>query len=234
MSGPTGTVTPLVTECIRVGVAPRMVVVMLHGYAMRAADLSPFAHSLGVPAVFYVPEAPLPAVLSGRAWWPMDLVRRRRALAAGPRDLAQEQPSGAPAARAQLRELVWRVRVDHPGLPVAVIGFSQGGMLACDAVLHDDIRPDCLALLSSSRIDIANWAQRAERLKGLPVLVSHGEADDDVAFTAGEALRDFCVDAGAEVTWIPFPEGHAIPLVVWRGIRRFLTDLDPQDQREGV
>lgn len=225
MNGPAAAVAPLVSQCISVGATPRMVVVMLHGYAMSAADLSPFAHSLGVPALFYVPEAPLAAEPAGRAWWPMDQASRRLALASGPRDLAEEEPSGAPAARAQLRELVDRARLHHPGLPVVMIGFSQGGMLACDAVLHDDIRPDCLALLSSSRIDIANWRQRAERLRGLPVLVSHGETDDDLAFTAGEALRDFCVGAGARVTWIPFPEGHAIPLVVWRGIRRLLSEV---------
>lgn len=222
-SAPAGT-TPLATERISVGDEPRLVVIMLHGYAMRAADLSPFAHSLGLSAVFYVPDAPLAAVPEGRAWWPMDQERRRVALLAGPRDLADEVPAGAPAARALLAELVARARLEHPGLPLAVIAFSQGGMLACDAVLHDDIRPDCLALLSSSRIDIGNWTQRAERLKGLPVLVSHGEADDDLAFAAGEALRDFCVAAGASVTWVPFPEGHAIPLVVWRAIRRFLSE----------
>lgn len=210
-----------------VGDEPRLVVVMLHGYAMRAADLSPFAHSLGLSAVFYVPEAPLAAVPAGKAWWPMDQERRRVALMAGPRDLAEEVPAGAPAARALLAELVARVRREHPGLPVAVIAFSQGGMLACDAVLHDDVKLDALALLSSSRIDITNWQPRADRLQGLPVLVSHGEADDDLAFAAGERLRDFCIAAGASVTWVPFPEGHAIPLVVWRAIRRFLAGINP-------
>lgn len=223
MSAASAGPTPLAAEGIRVGDEPRLVVVMLHGYAMRASDLSPFAHSLGFPAVFYVPDAPIAAVPEGRAWWPMDQERRRVALLAGPRDLAEEVPAGAPAARALLAELVARARRAHPGLPVAVIAFSQGGMLACDAVLHDAVRLDALALLSSSRIDISNWRRRADRLRGLPMLVSHGEADDDLAFAAGERLRDFCIAAGAEVTWVPFADGHSIPLVVWRGIRRFLT-----------
>lgn len=215
--------TALAVECIRVGDHPRLVVVMLHGYAMRGSDLSPFAHSLGLSAVFYVPDAPLAAVPDGRAWWPMDQERRRVALMAGPRDLADEVPAGAPAARALLAELVARARREHPRLPVAVIAFSQGGMLACDAVVHDVVRLDALALLSSSRIDLANWRRGADRLRGLPVLVSHGEADDDLAFAAGERLRDFCIAAGALVTWVPFAEGHSIPLVVWRAIRRFLN-----------
>ena len=219
----------MVTDRIQVGDAPRLAIVMLHGYAMQGSDLAPFAHSLGVPAVFYVPEAPLHAVPSGRAWWMMDQEKRRVALPTGPRDLATEIPAGAPAARTLLRELVARVRREHPELPVALIGFSQGGMLACDAVLHDAVRVDALALLSSSRIDITEWTRRADRLLGLPVLVSHGENDDDLAFTAGQALRNFCTASGADVTWIPFPEGHAIPLVVWRGIRRFLAGLSPRE-----
>ncbi len=210
------------TAGIEVGGSPRVAVVMLHGYAMSSADLIPFTRSLGVPAAYYVPDAPLRAEPSGRAWWAMDQERRRIALRAGPRDLATEVPAGAAAARELLGDLVARVRVEHPGLPLALIGFSQGGMLACDAVLHDAVRPDRLALLSSSRIDIAEWLARADRLRGMPVLVSHGEADDDLAFAAGTALRDYCIAAGADVTWIPFAEGHAIPLVVWRGLRRFL------------
>ncbi len=218
----------LETACIAVGEGPRLAVVMLHGYAMRGADLSPFAHSLGLPAVFYVPDGPLEAVPDGRAWWAMDQERRRVALLRGPRDLATEVPAGAAAARALLGALVARVRQEQPSLPVVVIGFSQGGMLACDAVLHDATRVDALALLSSSRIDVEEWTRRAERLRGLPVLVSHGETDDDLAFSTGAALRDFCLAAGAKVTWIPFPEGHAIPLAVWRGIRRFLAGLSPR------
>lgn len=215
----------LSTDCIRVGDVPRMAVVMLHGYAMRAADLSPFAHSLGVPAVFYLPEAPLEAIPAGLCWWAMDQERRRVALLAGPRDLASEVPSGAPAARILLGNLVARIRKAHKALPVVVIGFSQGGMLACDALLHDALQVDALALLSASRINIEEWRLRADRLRDIPVLVSHGEADDDLAFSCGEALRDFCLAAGATVTWIPFPGGHAIPLVVWRGIRRFLAEF---------
>lgn len=217
--------TALTIQRMDVGGAAQIAVVMLHGYAMRADDLAPFAHSLGLPAVFYVPDGPLEAEPSGRAWWPMDRARRRLALERGPRDLADERPAGAPAARALLRDLVAGVRRAHPNLPLAVIAFSQGGMLACDAVLHDDIRLDALALLSSSRIDLGTWLGRSDRLQGLPVLVSHGETDEDLSFAAGESLRDFCVQAGATVTWVPFPDGHAIPLVVWRAIRRFLSGL---------
>jgi phospholipase/carboxylesterase len=60
---------------------------------------------------------------------------------------------------------------------------------------------------------------------GLPILVSHGEADDDLSFEAGEKLRDWLVESGADVTWVPFQGGHQIPLGVWRRLRQFLTQM---------
>ena len=71
----------------------------------------------------------------------------------------------------------------------------------------------------------AEWQPLVERLRGLPVLVSHGRADPDLAFSAGEALRDLLAGGGADVTWVPFEQGHEIPLVVWRGLRKFLAPL---------
>jgi hypothetical protein len=46
-----------------------------------------------------------------------------------------------------------------------------------------------------------------------------------LAFTAGEALRDFMLAGGAEVSWAPFEGGHEIPLPVWRDLRKFLGAL---------
>ena len=57
------------------------------------------------------------------------------------------------------------------------------------------------------------------------MLVSHGTHDTDLAFAAGEALRDFHRNSQARVTWQPFDGGHEIPLVVWRALRRFLAEL---------
>ena len=210
---------------VTVGDAPRVTVVILHGYAMRAADLVPFARSLGVAGEFYFPEAPLDAERVGRAWWPIDQERRAEAMAVGPRDLFREHPDGLEAARSLLHDVVGAIAARHAGAPLVLVGFSHGGMLACDSLLRGTVRADGLALLSSSRIAADEWAEHAVRLRGLPVLVSHGERDPDLGFATGIALRDFCEEAGAVVTWLPFPGGHEIPLVVWRGVRRLLSTI---------
>ena len=187
--------------------------------------LIPFGRSLGVSGEFYFPEAPCDAQPLGKAWWPIDEDRRAYARADGARDLLLEHPPGIAAAREVLRVFVNALSNRHPGVPLVVIGFSQGGMLACDAVLRGAVTASGLVLLSSSRICADEWETCATRLRGLPVLVSHGDRDDDLALHAGEGLRDFCERSGAVVDWLPFSGGHEIPLVVWRGVRRFLRSI---------
>lgn len=212
------------TLTVRVSEPPRVVAIMLHGYAMRPEDLSPFAETLGVPGVFYLPEAPLEAEVEGRAWWPIDQERRAVAMAVGPRDLATEHPTGAIAARMVLGKITSEVGRRYPGLPLILVGFSQGGMLACDAILRADLGVAGLALLSASRISADEWEPFKLRLTGMPILISHGTADPDLGYRAGEALRDFCTSGGGDVTWVPFDGAHGIPLVVWRALRKFIQN----------
>lgn len=192
------------------------VVIVLHGRNMQAADLAPFGDSLGVKAHFVFPDAPLKAE-PGRTWWPADSEARLRA--SGARDLHAMDPVGRAEARAQLAALCDEVA--H-GKRLALVGFSQGGMLAMDHVLHGG-RVDALALLSSTRIAFDAWRPLLPRLRGLPALVAHGRDDDELSFAAGEALRDAAMAGGAEVTWFPFDGGHGIPLPVWRALRKFLA-----------
>ena len=198
-----------------------LVVIVLHGRMMEAADLAPFARSLGVVAHFVFPDAPLVVQPRGRSWWPVDSEERARRHAAGPMDLHAMDPAGRAEACARLGELV----ASFAGRTVALVGFSQGGMLAMDYVLHADARPAALALLSSSRIAWDDWQPRLPRLAGLPVLVAHGTADAELAFAAGERLRDAAIAGGAVVTWLPFDGPHEIPLVVWRALRKFLRAI---------
>lgn len=194
------------------------VVVMLHGRNMQASDLAPFGASLGVDAHFVFPDAPL-AAEPGLSWWPVDSEARLREQ--GARDLSAMDPVGRSEARALLGALCREVAA---GKRLVLVGFSQGGMLAMDYVLHGG-RVDALALLSSTRIAFDEWQPLLPRLAGLPVLAAHGREDQELSFAAGEALRDAAQAGGARVTWLPFDGGHGIPLPVWRGLRRFLTSL---------
>lgn len=206
--------------------AARLVVVMAHGFEMQPSDLSPFARSLGVPAVFLFPQAPLALPTRGRGWWHIDTAARAEAMARGPRDLAHEHPAGLAEARERF-DAFWRsAEIIAGDRPLIVGGFSQGGMLTTDTLLRTARRADALVLLSTSRLAIDEWTPLASRLSGLPVLIGHGSADLDLAFSAGEALRAFYDAAGAQVTWVPHDGGHQIPLPVWRRLKKFLLGVD--------
>lgn len=212
-----------------------LTLVLLHGYDMKPADLAPFAHSIGIPAYFLLPQGPVSSPNRGHAWWEVDLEARESALCVGPRDLANDHPPGLEAARRQFGQFLAAVTAEvKPGptasrttsRPTTIIGgFSQGGMLALDWALRGNQRVDALALLSTSRLALSDWEPQRERLRNLPVFLSHGATDRDLAFAAGERLRDFLLESAAQLTWTPFEGGHEIPLVVWRGLRKFLAAL---------
>jgi phospholipase/carboxylesterase len=205
--------------------APVMVA-LLHGFQMEPADLSPFAHSMQAPARFLFPTGPLEAEPRGRAWWHIDAKQRDEALARGPRDFAGQHPPDLPRARARLSAFLDEARALAGTRPLVVGGFSQGAMLTLDCFLRAPVPAAALILLSGSRIAFDEW--RGDALRGLPVLITHGESDPDLAFSAGEALRDWLVSAGAQVIWLPFSGGHEIPLVVWRRVRKLLLALAQQ------
>jgi phospholipase/carboxylesterase len=210
-----------------------LTLVLLHGYDMKPADLAPFAHSIGIPAYFLLPQGPVSSPNGSHAWWEVDLEARESALAVGPRDLANDHPHGLAAARRQFGQFLAAVTAEGKPAPTAsrttrrpttiIGGFSQGGMLALDWVLRGNQRVDGLALLSTSRLALSEWEPQRERLRNLPVFLSHGATDRDLAFAAGERLRDFLLESAAQLTWTPFEGGHEIPLVVWRGLRKFLA-----------
>jgi phospholipase/carboxylesterase len=199
--------------------SPRLSVVLLHGYSMTAADLLPFARSLGLPAVFHFPEGDTPCPEGGRCWWPAVAEGR----GAGPRDLVAAHPPQRERVRqalhATLRELVQQ----SPGLPLILGGFSQGAMLSCDYLLqHEALPVSGLVQLSGSRLAFDEWQPRLSRLAGLRAFVSHGTRDHDLAFDAGVALEAALRQGGAQTQWVPFEGGHEIPLIVWRRLKQFL------------
>jgi predicted esterase len=212
----------------------RAVIVLLHGYSMDPMELAPLAEAMRLPATIYLPRGILAAESQGRAWWPVDLIRRAQQMARGARDLFDEDPPGREELRQLFCGLVAELTVRHAGQPLILAGFSQGGMLAGDLVFRGGLRPQALALMSSCRIAAAEWQRsRMDALHRLPVLVAHGRHDDDLSVKAGERLRDLFSENGALVSWLPFDGGHGMPLVVWRALRRFAAGV-PGPEKQPV
>jgi phospholipase/carboxylesterase len=213
---------------VHAGPARAPLVVLLHGYMGEPDDLAPFARSLGVDARFSFPAGPVdlaPDGMRGRAWWRVDGDARTAALARGPRDLSRFAPEGLEAARALLGRVLDDLEREHPGLPLVLGGFSQGGMLSCDFALHTTRPLAGLVLFSSARITADAWRPLYATRAGLPLFASHGRADQDLSFAVAESLCDEVARSGWRVTWCPFDGGHEIPLVAWRAFKRWLTAI---------
>lgn len=195
---------------------------------MDPAVLRPMVDALALPIPAIVPAGPVAHGDGTHSWWSVDPAHRAARLAAGPSDLFDRHPKERPAARAVLARTLAQARASHPGCRFVLAGYSQGGMLLMDHLLTQG-EPDVagVVLLSSTCIALDEWLPHVHRLRGLPALVTHGRDDRDLAFSAGERLRDLLTTAGAQVRWLPFDGGHEMPLVVWRALRRFVMSLQP-------
>ncbi len=214
------------TVWVEPATTPRAAVLLLHGLDMTPAQLAPIAVSLKLPALVALPGGPIARAGGGRAWWPVDDAARTARMHAGPADLHDSHPPGREHARDAVHAAARALRERAPGLPLVLAGFSQGAMLALDALLQVPPLPvDALALWSGSRLAFAEWAPALHRLRGLRVDVIHGRADANLGIAAGHSLREVLADAGAHVRWLPFDGGHEIPPQAWLALRRLVREV---------
>ena len=203
------------------------VVVLMHGYGAPGTDLVSLWRALAVPKEvrFVFPEAPLELGFGGRAWWPIDMVRLQdRFTQEGAARLIDEVPPGIDEARAAVLELLAVLERDFAALPEKIVigGFSQGAMLATDAVLRSTRAFGGLAIMSGTLVSHSEWLPLMAARKGLPVLQSHGRADPVLPFAIAERLRDDLAAAGLPVEFTPFNGGHGIPGPVLDGLAKLI------------
>jgi phospholipase/carboxylesterase len=163
-----------------------------------------------------------------RAWWLIDMARIQSDRAAGRfRDLSMEIPEGLVSARERLltflKELPRRLPIDYQKTVIG--GFSQGAMLACDAVCHSDYPFAGLVQLSGNLLAQPLWGPLMPKRSGLPVFQSHGTLDEILPYLGGERLRDALRKAGLAVEWHGFRGGHEIPESVLRVLSPFLQKV---------
>jgi phospholipase/carboxylesterase len=206
-------------------------VVLLHGWGAPGDDLVPLAHELAQDNTrFIVPAAPLPHAAGGRAWWPLDLEERWRALEAGRLDeLAEAVPPGMAEARALVLNLLDEIRSRYQPSTVIVAGFSQGGMVAMDVGLAATPPVDGIAMLSGTLVAGSVWRKQVTRPEKPAIFISHGQADEVLPFSQSERVRDLLRAHGFNVSWAPFAGGHGIPTSVLEALGTFIARVGPLD-----
>ncbi|WP_149142613.1 alpha/beta hydrolase [Gemmobacter caeruleus] len=174
-------------------------ILVLHGVGGRGAHLQALADLVapGLPgATFRCPDAPHPYDWdpAGRQWFSTrDITPRNR-------------PARLRAARAAFDrvlhdEIAAAGFADQPDR-VALIGFSQGAIMAVDAVMTGRWRPAALAALSGRLVKSGPVDPQ-----GVPVMLSHGL--DDPVIPPEDAQR-------AAAHWRR--QGCAVDLHLWAGL----------------
>lgn len=189
-------------------------IVPLHGRGTDAYDLIPLVESLGFEMLVVAPRAPLLFEGGGGyAWY----------------DFNSE---GIPEPRSfgnslnLLQEFLVQIRKGYPVDPTGLIllGFSQGAVMSYAAGLLDPSKVRGIVALSGyipSRSELSiNW----DKLKDLPVFISHGTFDELIPIKLGEESAESLRNSGANVTFREYTMGHQVTEEVLRDLTTWMRE----------
>lgn len=200
----------------------RQFVVLLHGYGSNGDDLIELAHfwrEILPDAAFAAPHAPAICAMApgGRQWFPLTDLQPQKLLA------------GAEQTRPLLDAFLDQEGARHsvPPAQTALVGFSQGAMIALHCGLRRAVAPAGVVSLSGMLPGPERLSEAtARRANGEPppILLSHGDRDEVVPvgalFDAAEAL------AGANIPcqWhLALGSGHDVDKTALRHGGLFLA-----------
>jgi phospholipase/carboxylesterase len=164
------------------GEGAKELIILLHGLGADGNDLialAPLFSRILPEAAFVAPNAPFPCDMApfGLQWFSFQS-RDPEAILAGVRATATHLDAFIDAELA------------HHGLPgerLALIGFSQGTMMALHVALRRAKR--CAAVIGYSGALVGPEVLQAETRSRPPVLLVHGDADEIVPFQSMAAAK---------------------------------------------
>jgi len=201
------------TTGLRTDLEPVCSLIVLHGLGSDASRLAAWVRQLDLdlpgPARCLLPHAPVRTIsLNGtdmQAWYDARPPEPR---------LQTPQPSdeaGLRASQCIVQALIDReVARGMPSERIALVGFSQGAVLALHTALRAPQTLAGVAVLSgylplTTRIINAEASLANQRL---PVFLAHGENDEVVGMDRGRAARTALQAMGRPVDWHRYPMGH--------------------------
>jgi phospholipase/carboxylesterase len=181
----------------------RQLVVFLHGYGADGNDLIGLGREWArmLPnAAFVSPNAPEACGMAptGRQWF--NLTMR------DPGEIGRGVAQAAPTLNAFLDAELERLRL--PSRSLALVGFSQGTMLALAVGLTRNPAPAAIVGYSGA---LAGVEPRLQPGNGPAVLLVHGDMDEVIPVDAMMIAREQLAVAGLPVEWHVAPGvGHGI------------------------
>ncbi len=187
------------------------VVVLLHGLGDSGAAFSRVGDFLTMDdeTCFVFPDAPI-KLRQGNAWF------------RGPQTY---QPS-----RDKVVELLTYIKNENPTVDIVLGGFSQGAMMSSNFLEKDVELLSAIILLAPSgqlRDDVTGQAKVKP-----PVFLSHGRTDRVLPFQGSEQLHEKLVQHDYPVEWVPFNDGHTVPLDILAKVDQFLIRTKAKAEKE--
>ncbi|MDI4666756.1 dienelactone hydrolase family protein [Xanthobacter autotrophicus] len=180
----------------RNGGAPDALVVLLHGYGADGRDLIDIGNAwadLLPGAMFVSPHAPDPCEGApvGRQWFPLTF--------RDPHELTRGAEGAAPILRDFLAEEL--VKYDLPPERLALVGFSQGAMMALKLATTAQVAPAAVVAYSGMWVEATSGRDDIVLPARPPVLLVHGSEDEVIPAAALFASARGLAAAGVPVEW---------------------------------
>ncbi|VAX29147.1 hypothetical protein MNBD_NITROSPIRAE01-1248 [hydrothermal vent metagenome] len=175
-------------------------VITLHGRGTSGEDLMPLANDIDLPNLRWIfPDAPFPFpdLLGGLMWY-------------GSRT---GNSNGILSSRKLLFDLLDHL-IDEEGVPpedIALLGFSQGAVMALDVALRYSKRVGALIAMSGflATPEKLNKEKSLESLS-VPILLAHGVEDEVVSVDGSREALKTLMDEGYTVALQEYDMGHQI------------------------
>tara|TARA_R110000868_G_scaffold72133_9_gene210438 strand:+ start:2737 stop:3423 length:687 start_codon:yes stop_codon:yes gene_type:complete len=204
--------------------------IIMHGYGADMNDLAPIGQwlSQGVNAAFYFLQAPLEVALgpymSGRAWFPIDMMKLQTATAQGDFSAIFEKdlPKGIDEAAHEITAVLDQLKGRHQNIHMA--GFSQGSMMAAKVALENQKNISSLTMLSGVLVSKSLWQEKAGASISFPTFQSHGTMDPVLPIAEGRKLKEFLTSINNNHQYIEFSGGHEIPMPVLNSWLKFIKE----------
>ena len=180
----------------RNGGAPDALVVLLHGYGADGRDLIDIGNAwadLLPGAMFVSPHAPDPCEGApvGRQWFPLTF--------RDPHELTRGAEGAAPILRDFLAEEL--AKYDLPPQRLALVGFSQGAMMALKLATTAEVAPAAVVAYSGMWVDATAGRGDIQLPARPPILLVHGSEDEVIPAQALFASARGLAAAGVPVEW---------------------------------
>lgn len=198
------------------GDGPHPTLLALHGWGANALDLLGLApHLAGGELLVLCPQGPVTVPIGpgmqGAGWFPLTMG-------------APPDPVAFAAAVTKLERVCAEAERTYPIARdrFAVLGFSQGGVMAYALATRQPERFAAIAALSTWFAPGLIDTSQPPDLAGRPVLVQHGTRDELISVERGRESVELLRRCRADVTWREYDMGHEISAASLRDLAAYL------------